>query len=505
MPLSPYDKIHLLSKRVSLMSATQNLLEWDQETHMPKEAITLRSEQIETLASLAHQEKTSKKFARALFSLIDKETGAIAHTDLSSEQIAALQRWRRDYLQAVRLPGAFVKQLAKTTSTASYIWKTAREHNDFKAFAPSLEKVISLHRKKADLLGFHEHPYDALLDLYEPDVKTSFLTPLFSRLKIFLTDLTREIRAKPPFPDEFLFRHCPKHQQIDFAHKILHKMGFHPSSSRLDLAAHPFCTALQPLDVRMTTRIHPENIMMNIGAVLHEGGHGLYEMNLPIEHYGSPLCESVSLGIHESQSRLWETIVGQSEPFWRYFFPLLQQEFREQFSSVSFEEFYLAINSVKPSLIRIDADEVTYNLHVILRFEIEKALIEGSLKVKEIPDLWNSKMREYLGVAPEFDAQGCLQDIHWSLGLIGYFPTYTLGNLYSAQFFATFEQQQPHWRESVLRGGLDGIRDFLKEKIHRHGRRYQPGELCEKVTGRPLSEEPYTHYLTQKYTKLYHL
>jgi carboxypeptidase Taq len=255
----------------------------------------------------------------------------------------------------------------------------------------------------------------------------------------------------------------------------------------------------------MTTKVHPENIMSNIGAVLHEGGHGLYNMNLPFEHYGSPLCEQVSLGIDESQSRWWETLIGQSYPFWQHFFPLLQEEFSEQFSGVLLDDFYRAINTVKPGLIRIDADEVTYNLHIIVRFEIEKGLIEGSLKVKEVPDAWNSKMREYLGVSPEFDGQGCLQDTHWSLGYVGYFPTYTLGNLYSVQFFNTFAQAHPNWKERVAQGSLDFIRDWLKENIHRYGRQYIPGELCEKVTAKALSEEPYVTYLNKKYRDLYHL
>jgi carboxypeptidase Taq len=282
-------------------------------------------------------------------------------------------------------------------------------------------------------------------------------------------------------------------------------MGFRLSSSRLDTSAHPFCSGMQPKDTRMTTRIDPENIMFNLGAVLHEGGHGLYNMNLPIEHYGSPLCEQVSLGIDESQSRFWETLIGQSHAFWQHFFPLLQQELPEQFGGVVLDEFYHAINSVKSSFIRVDADEVTYNLHVIIRFEIEKALIEGTLKVKDIPGFWNSKMREYLGICPEFDGQGCLQDIHWSLGYIGYFPTYTLGNLYSAQFFEAFEKAHPHWKEQVAKGSLDFIRDWLKENIHRHGRQFQPEELCKRVTGKPLSQEPYIHYLTTKYRKLYRL
>jgi carboxypeptidase Taq len=502
---SAYDKLLTLSKTTTLMNSVEGLLDWDQETYMPKDAIEIRSQQIELLASLVHRQRTSKGFAKALSALIDIETGEVSDTRLNSAQIAALREWRRDFQKAVKLPNVFVKQFAKTTSTASHVWKTAKEHNDFKSFAPHLEKVVSFSRKKADILGFKEHPYDALLDLYEPEMKTSILTPLFSKLKLPLTQLLKNINIKTPFHEDFLYRHCPRHQQLEFSHKILHKMGFHSSTSRLDTSAHPFCNGMHPKDTRMTTKVHPENIMSCIGAVLHEGGHGLYNMNLNLEHFGSPLCQSVSLGIDESQSRWWETLIGQSYFFWQHFFPLLQEEFPEQFGGIPLEDFYRAINAVKPGLIRIEADEVTYNLHVIVRFELEKALIEGSLKVKEIPDAWNNKMREYLGISPEFDSQGCLQDVHWSLGYIGYFPTYTLGNLYSVQFFTAFEKAHPNWKEHVSQGSLDFIRDWLKENIHKYGRQFTPNELCQRVTGKALNEEPYLSYLTKKYSALYHL
>lgn len=505
MPASAYDKLHALSKNISLMNSIHSLLDWDQETYMPKEAIELRSQQTEIMASLVHKQRTSKTLTKALSGLIDIKSGAVADDKLSAPQIAALREWRRDYLRNVKLPNSFVKQYAKTTSAATHAWISAREHNDFKAFAPHLEKVVSLNHKKADILGFAEHPYDALLDLYEPDMKTSFLTPLFCKLKLSLTQLLKDISIQPPFPDDFLHRQCPRHNQMEIAHTILNKMGFHTSTSRLDISSHPFCTGMQPNDTRMTTRIHPENIMSNIGAVMHEGGHGLYNMNLPIEHYGSPLCEQISLGIDESQSRWWETLIGQSESFWRFFFPLLQKELPEQFGGVLLDDFYHAINLVKPGFIRIDADEVSYNLHIIVRFEIEKGLIEGSLKVKEIPEAWNSKMREYLGICPEFDGQGCLQDIHWSLGYIGYFPTYTLGNLYSVQFFEAFEKTHPNWKERVEQGSLDFIRDWLKESIHKHGRQFTSEEICKRVTGKELSQEPYVNYLKSKYSKLYRL
>lgn len=500
-----YSQLHELSKSTALLASIETLLDWDQETVMPKDAIHFRSLQIEMIASLVHKSKTSKSFAKLLNQLIDIETGEIQHSSLSLEQIAALREWRRDYIKANKLPNSFVKQFAKTISTACHAWKSAKHHNDFKEFAPHLEKVVSLCRKKADILGFKEHPYDALLDLYEPEMKTAFLIPLFTKLKHELTELLRSINASAPIPHDFLRCHCPKYKQMNFAHTLLKKMGFHEGSSRLDLSAHPFCSSILPDDLRMTTRINPEDPFFSIFAVLHEGGHGLYALGRNKEQFGSPLAESLSLGIDESQSRWWETLIGQSHPFWEYFFPQLQAEFPDQFNNVYLDDFFRAINQVKPSLIRIEADEVTYNLHIIVRFEMEKALIEGSLKVRDVPEAWNEKMREYLGIAPQYDGEGCLQDIHWSLGYFGYFPTYTLGNLYASQFFTVFEKAFPQWKEKVSKGNLDFIREWLQENIHQYGRQYTPNDLCARVTGKPLSEEPFIRYLNNKYRTLYHL
>lgn len=500
-----FAKILELSRHTHVLSSVQSLVEWDQETYMPREAIEHRASQLELLAQYVHKAKTSKSFAKALDALIDIETGEIKDDKLSLAQLAALREWRRDYLKAIKLPSAFVRRFAKTVSTSSFVWKTAKEHNDFRLFAPHLEKVVSLCRKKADILGFKEHPYDALLDLFEPEMKTSYLTPLFDKLKLHLKELLKAIRAQPQFEEGFLYGHCPKSKQLDFCNKILHHMGFEDTSSRLDLSTHPFCTGLHPKDTRMTTGIHPDNLFFAVFATLHEGGHGLYNRGLPPQEYGSPLCESLSLGIDESQSRFWETLIGQSEPFWHYFFPILQHDFPEQFSALPFQDFYNAINIVRPSLIRIESDEVTYNLHIIVRFEIEKGLIEGQIKVKDLPNIWNEKMREYLGIAPQYDGEGCLQDIHWSLGFIGYFPTYTLGNLYAAQFFNAFTQAHPQWKEKTAAGDLSYIRDWLKTHIHQYGRQYTPAELCHKVTGSSLNERSFIDYLNRKYQSLYQI
>ena len=500
-----YQTLQEIAKSTQLLESVHMLLDWDQETYMPRHAIDIRSLQSELMASLVHQQRISKKFKSALGAMIDIETNEIFDERLPPPQISALREWRRDYLKDAKLPSAFVKKIAKTVSTASHAWTSAKKHNDFREFSPHLEKIVNLSQKKADLLGFVEHPYDALLDLYEPEMKTSILIPLFAKLKLPLTNLNKTILAAQPIQDDFLFRHYPVHKQNQVGHELLKAMGFDEMTSRLDYSAHPFCTPLHPHDTRMTTRIHPENLMANIGAVMHEGGHGLYNMGLPVEHFGSPLCQQVSLGIDESQSRWWETLIGKSISFWHHFFPILQGHFPEQLSTVHLDDFYRAINAVKPTLIRIESDEVTYNLHIIVRFEIEKALMEGGLKVQDVPEAWNEKMREYLGIAPTLDGDGCLQDIHWSLGLFGYFPTYTLGNLYAAQFFEAFEKDHSNWKEKIAKGDLRFVREWLHDKIHRFGRQFSPGELCQKTTGKALSQEPYVSYLDKKYKALYQI
>ncbi len=503
--MSDYDKLHELSKNAALLTTICQLLEWDQETYMPPDAIGIRALQNELLASLTHKQKTSPAFTKALGKLIDLSTGTVIDSSLTPPQIAALREWRRSYLTDKKLPAAFVKSFAKTTSHATHAWAKAKEHNNFREFAPFLEKIVKLCRKKADLLGYRDHPYDALLDLYEPEMTVASLTPLFERLKISLTQLLKTITTRPVPDQSFLHGNFPKEKQLHFGQLLLKAMGFDPRCSRLDQTVHPFCLMLHPKDTRMTTHLHPDYVMSNIYSVIHEGGHGLYNIGFKEENFGSPLAESISLGFDESQSRWWETLIGRSLPFWKYFFPILQQQFPEQLGAIYLDDFYRAINIAKASLIRTEADEVTYSLHVIVRFEIEKALIEGSLRVKDLPDAWSAKMREYLGVAPTNHGEGCLQDIHWSMGGFGYFPTYTLGNLYAAQLFQAFEKGQLDWKEKVAKGQLDFIREWLRDNIHQYGKQYTANETLIRITGQPLSEKPFVDYLEHKYKHLYHL
>lgn len=494
-----YDRLHKIAREAAILQGVSSLIEWDQETYMPSAAAGVRGEQVKLLAGLIHKQRVSKPFVNTLSKLIDIKSGKLIGKGLSEAQQAAVRVWRRDYLLDQALPQKFVEEQAQLNSHSMLAWRNAKHQNAFHQFAPFLEKIIAQARKKAEYLGYKDHPYDALLDLYEPGITTKEVKALFTPLRTSVTKLLKKITATQKAKDDFLFGNFPKEQQVKFGHLLLKAMGFNEERGRLDTSEHPFSSSSHPTDNRITTHIHTDSLMANIGAVLHETGHGLYSMGLSEEHFGSPLGEAISLGVHESQSRWWETLIGQSKPFWKYFYPKLQQQFKG-LQSVSLDAFYKAINKVQPSLIRIEADEVTYSLHVILRFELEVALIEGSLPVRELPEAWNAKMKELLGVIPETNSQGCLQDIHWSMGALGYFPTYTLGNLYGAHLFQGFLRDHPDWEKRVAKGELIFIKDWLHQNVYQHGRRYSSKELLLKATGKPFSADAYVHYLTKKYT-----
>lgn len=500
-PQKDYKNLLALSKQIRILQGIVSILDWDQETYMPAGSAEIRAEQLETMAGIIHKEKTSHKFASALSKLIDIPTGKIKAQTLAPEQLSSLKEWRRDYIQDTAIPTKFVEEFAKTTSRAIIAWRSAKNESNFQLFAPHLKKIVQLCRKKAEFLGYQKHPYDALLDQYEPDIKTEDVNDLFSKLKNALTPLIKKISQKP-IENQFLFGSWDHQKQLSFGKLILETMEYNFEKGRLDLSSHPFSSASHPTDSRITTRIHPENLMSNILAILHEGGHALYEMGLPQIQYGSPLGDARSLGIHESQSRWWETRIGLSKPFWQYFLPLLKTAFKGQLDNIEFDAFYSAINKVEPSFIRIEADELTYPLHVILRFELEKGLIDGSIEVQDIPSLWNAKMNEYLGIMPRNDSEGCLQDIHWSMGSFGYFPTYTLGNVYAAHLFETFSKTYPEWEKLVASGQFKFIKDWLHENIYRHGKRYTSLELLWQATGKEFSADPYLRYLKNKYEKI---
>jgi carboxypeptidase Taq len=500
--MDAYQTLCLLSKKQALLSSIDALLSWDTETYLPQEGLEPRSEQRELLALLVHEEIHEPSFKKNLKELIDLKKGHFLKKNLSKEQKANLREWRRKYKEALSLPPSFVQEFAKICSQATNVWQKARKENQFSLFLPQLKKIISLCRKKADYLGFDNHPYDALLDLFEPKMTTERLTPLFSELKEGLIDLLKREKKKPAIKEDFLFQEFPFEEQMKWTSHLLEAFALNQEAFRVDLSAHPFSTGIHPKDVRITSHIKPKRLMSHLLSILHESGHALYDQNLPSKHYGTPLCEAVSMAVHESQSRFWEVFIGKSRPFWLHFYPKLQQSFPTQLSKISFEEFYRAINIVKPSQIRIEADEMTYSLHIILRYEIEKALIEGSLKPEEIPEAWEEKMQQYLGLTPPSDKEGCLQDIHWSMGSFGYFPSYSLGNLFAASFFQVFKKEFPLWEQSLAKGDFGFISQWLKTKIHRHGKLYSSEELIERVTKKPLGVTNYLSYLKEKYEKL---
>lgn len=500
-----YARLHEISRHSQTLSGILQLLDWDQETHMPPAAAAIRASQLEALTGIVHGEKTGKKFTTALGKLIDIPTGKVIAKGLSFEQKAALREWRHDYRKETALPKRFVEEFAKLTSQSMNAWRSAKSANAFHQFAPFLDKIVSMARQKADLLGYQGHPYDALLDLYEPETTTAQVSKLFASLRTPIVALLQKITAAKQIDSSFLHGKFPGEKQLEFSKRILKDMGYSFETGRLDLSAHPFSSSCHPTDSRITTRIHPTSLTSCIFVALHEGGHSLYETGLPVEHYGSPLGEAISLGMHESQSRWYETRIGQSKAFWQHYLPLLKAQFPKKLDEVSLSTFHRAVNKVEPSFIRVEADEVTYPLHVILRFELEKALIEGSLSVRDVPEAWNAKMQELLGITPKTHADGCLQDVHWSMGAFGYFPTYTLGNLYAAQFFDAFGKDHPDWEKRVAQGELLFIKEWLNQAIHRHGRCYTSHELLKKVTGQPFSADAYVAYLTTKYNEIYHL
>jgi len=499
MSQKTYEALKAHARKYTLLQSTLGLLEWDQETYMPKKGISLRSAQKELLTALSHNMRKDPKFKENLSALIDLKTGKLTQNNLEAPQKAALREWRRDLLQTEKQPDSLVSQIAQVTSKATHVWSAARAKNDFATFAPHLEEIVTLVRKQADCLGYDDHPYDALIDLYEPKMRVKHLDPIFETLKKGLKPLVDGLKKAPD--RSFFYGAVDEAKQDHLCRAILSEMGVDFDRARLDLTSHPFCMGLSPSDLRLTMHRGSNNIVGNIMATLHEGGHGLYELGLPVEEYGTPLCQAASFGIHESQSRLWETRIGLSRPFWTHTYPKLQSTFPDKFSNIDFETFYSGVIAAEPSLIRVHSDELTYSLHIIVRYEIEKGLLDGSLQVKDLPERFAHLMQEYVGITPKTHAEGAMQDIHWAAGLIGYFPSYALGNIYAAQIFNAFETEFPDWEVRVGNGHMHFVRDYLNQTIHAYGRQFAPMDLIEKVTGSQLDVEPYIDHLTKRYGK----
>jgi len=491
-------------KQAAHLRGIEALLSWDQETYMAEGSGAARAEQIAYISGLLHERLVGSAMESALGELVDLQTGTLKDESLSDEDQVRVREIWRDYHRASVLPGDFVHELSKHASVTQQAWAKARQNDDFQGYEPYLSKMVELQKQKAAYLNTGETAYDSLMDEFEPDMTSAEIAVLFNEIRSRLVPLVQSIQqVKHRVNNSILKREYPVDKQWAFGMDMLRAIGFDLDRGRQDRSAHPFTTSTHPSDVRTTTRLRENDLKSALLSTLHEGGHALYEQGLLESEYGNPFGESISLGIHESQSRLWENLVGLSMPFWEYAYPKLRNAFPTQLKEVEREQFYRAINRVQPSLIRVEADEATYNLHIMLRFEIEKLLINEGLPVGELPQLWNDKMEEYLGIRPENDRSGVLQDVHWSFGAFGYFPTYTLGNLYSVQFYNQATQDLPDLRERVSHGEFKPLLEWLRKKIHHVGRRRTAKELVMDITGQSLSAEPFLDYLEKKYRAIY--
>lgn len=500
-PKEAYDQLVTKLEELHTLASCEALLYWDERTYMPRGGAEARSNQVALLSGMLHEQFTSPEIGE----LLEAVEGSDIVSDPNSDEAAVIREERRDYDKATKLPKKLVSEVARVTSLAQGVWAEAREKKDFSIFLPKLKEVIDLKFKVAEAYGYDNEPYDALVDDYEPEMTSAEIEKVFSNLRDELVPLVKEIADSSRKPNMSVVKNdFPAHLQEKFGQEASAAIGFDYGEGRLDVTTHPFCSGIAPGDVRITTRYNPKFFNQAFFGILHESGHGIYEQGLPKDKFGTPLAESISLGIHESQSRMWENLVGRSKPFWKHFYPKAKSTF-DSLKNVDFDEFYFAINNVEPSLIRVEADEVTYNLHILLRFEIERDLFQGKIKAEDLPQVWNDKFNDYFGITPPNDAEGCMQDIHWSAGLFGYFATYALGNLYASQFFAKAKEEMPDLDSQFEKGDYSNLKKWLNENIHSCGKKYKAGELVEKVTGEPLSHKPMMDYLRSKFGELYAL
>ncbi len=479
------------------------LLSWDQQVNMPPGGAPARAEQFATLSRLAHEKLTAEETGR----MIEAAVAQVNGLDYDSDEAALVRVAQRDYNLATRVPAALVAEIARVTSQAHEVWAKARAEANFAAFAPMLERILDLKRQEAEALGYQERMYDALLDQYEPNMKTAEVERLFDELRAELVPFVAQVFANLDAVDDSPIRkNYDVARQAEFGLKVIERIGYDLTRGRQDKSVHPFTTEFSIGDVRITTRYMEDWMPSALFGSIHEAGHAMYEQGISPLLEGTLLARGTSLGVHESQSRLWENVIGRSRAFWGVFYGDLQKLFPEQLGGVNLEAFYKAINAVSRSLIRVEADEVTYNLHIMLRFELEKDLLEGRLPVRDLRDAWNAKMEAYLGITPPDDGKhGVLQDVHWSSGLIGYFPTYSLGNFLSVQYWDKALRDVPSIPDDIARGEFGSLLGWLRENIHQHGRKYWPAELTQRVTGEPIQVGPFLRYLKEKYTAIYGL
>jgi carboxypeptidase Taq len=458
-----------------------------------------RGQQLATLSKIAQEKFISEEVGRLIDDLKQDFNGA------DSDDAALIRVTARDYDKAKRIPPEFIQEQAIVTSKAFEAWMEARGKSDFSIFQPHLEKVVELVQRYVSFFPPADHPYDTLLDDYEPGMKTADVKAIFDGLRSKQVRLIKAIGESKQVKDAFLLKKYNEKKLIDFGVKVISQFGYDWNRGRQDKAPHPFETSFSVNDVRITTRYEADNPLATLFSTMHEAGHAMYEQGINPAYERTPLSGGTSLAVHESQSRMWENLVGRSMPFWQHFYPDLKKTFPAQLDGVSLKSFYKAINKVEPSLIRVNADEATYNLHIMLRLELEIGMVEGKIAVKDLPEIWNAKMEEYLGIVPPDDARGVLQDIHWSGGSIGYFSTYALGNLISAQLWEKIRKDIRDLDDQISEGNFSELLAWLRNNIHQHGHKYDPQVLVEKVTGSKITPEPYLRYLTKKYSEIYDL
>jgi carboxypeptidase Taq len=477
------------------------LLGWDQQVNMPHGGSEDRGNVLATLAHIGHQKVTSPEVGQ----MIEAASKELEASDPDSDDARLIRVTRREFNKRNKVPARWVTENAQATTWAQTVWEEARAKSDFALFRPHLEKVVALKREYASFFSPFEHIYDPLLDDYEPGMKTAEVQTIFDVVRPQQVALIKAIADRPVINDAFLHIPYDEKAQWDFGVEVISAFGFDWNRGRQDKSVHPFTQSFGIGDVRITTRFDPERAASALFSTMHEGGHAMYEQGVSTSLRRTPLASGASMALHESQSRLWENLIGRSLPFWKFFFPHLRAKFPSQLGNVDLMTFYRGINKVEPSLVRVEADEATYNLHIMLRMELEIALLDGSLEVKDLPEAWNERMRAYLGITPPNDGLGVLQDVHWSSGMIGYFPTYALGNLVSAQLWDGMCKEIPDLYEQFERGEYLKLLDWMHEKIHRHGAKFEPQELIQKATGSRIDPKPYLHYLVNKYSEIYHL
>jgi carboxypeptidase Taq len=494
--MSAYDTLVAKLKRAHTLGTIAGLLGWDEQVNLPPDSTDLRAEQLAAMAELHHAAASDPEIGRLLAEL---EADGNA---LDDDQRVVVREARRDYDRITRLPAAFVSEKARLGSAAYHAWTAARAEADFGAFAPFLEKHLDLARREADFLGWGDRSYDYAIDKHDPGLNATTIATLFDALQRELVPLVRAIAASPVKADASLFRCFPVDRQRAFLLEVTETLGFDYRRGRFDVSVHPFCEG-SGADIRMTTRFDEDNPLDSLFSSIHETGHGLYEQGLPLALQGTPLGQNAGMAVHESQSRMWENQVARGRSFWRYFEPKFRAAFPAPLANVSSDALYLAINAVEPTLIRVDSDEVHYNLHILLRFDLERRLFSGELAVRDLPAAWNARAKELLGLEPANDREGVLQDVHWSGGAFGYFPSYCLGNMIAAQNWAAARRALPGLEEDFARGDFSRLLGWLRANIHAQGRRHDALALVQQVTGEPLSPRHLVAYLRDRYLPLY--